>query len=130
MSFWSFWKQKPEEEKNILKSYKKEGENKSPTFPILMDYNFPKNLQEKISITQPYVFTSFIAWPCYWIYRGLEWNNQSQRLKLPVYIHKTYLHAKFIQVGIILTGLAVASMEPLRNSGIFQRNSGIHIKKI
>ncbi|XP_073838958.1 uncharacterized protein [Musca autumnalis] len=95
----------------------------SPPNPTLISHNFPKDFENKINTTKPYIFASLVTWPVYWLYRGLEWGRQRENMKLPMYIHRTYLHAKFLQIAIILTGVTVASMESLRHMDAKRSNS-------
>lgn len=56
--------------------------------PAFMSKNFANEFTNKIDTTKPYIFTSLVAWPLYWLYRGLEWSHKRQFIKLPVYIQR------------------------------------------
>uniref|UniRef100_A0A1I8MK11 HIG1 domain-containing protein n=1 Tax=Musca domestica TaxID=7370 RepID=A0A1I8MK11_MUSDO len=85
-----------------------------PPIPMMIGHNFPKDLEMKINTTKPYIFASLVSWPFYWLYRGLEWGRHRENVKLPAYIHRTHLQAKFLQFAIILTGITMASLESIR----------------
>ncbi|KAI9588672.1 hypothetical protein GQX74_004517 [Glossina fuscipes] len=78
-------------------------------FHEFLNNNFPSDFEHKLREVRPYIFTSFIMWPSYWLYRGLDWGYRRQYVHLPVYIHRTYLQAKIIQYGIISLGLLNAN---------------------
>ncbi|XP_058978588.1 uncharacterized protein LOC101901736 isoform X2 [Musca domestica] len=86
-----------------------------PPIPMMIGHNFPKDLEMKINTTKPYIFASLVSWPFYWLYRGLEWGRHRENVKLPAYIHRTHLQAKFLQFAIILTGITMASLESIRH---------------
>lgn len=54
----------------------------------IVEKNFPKDFNEKFQRGMPFVGASFIFWPIFWLYRGLDWGYQRQYVTLPVYIQK------------------------------------------
>ncbi|KAM7355572.1 uncharacterized protein ACRADG_001601 isoform 1-T1 [Cochliomyia hominivorax] len=97
-------------------------------FHEFVSNNLPADFAYKFNKTKPYILTSFIAWPLFWLYRGLEWSSYRQSTRLPMYIQKTYLQAKFMQFSIIMFGLTVASL--MENNGIeVPENTSNQIKR-
>ncbi|XP_037816277.1 uncharacterized protein LOC119606766 [Lucilia sericata] len=95
----------------------------SQQFNEFINNNMPVGFQQKLEQTKPYIMASFIAWPIFWLYRGLEWSSHRQNARLPMYIQKTYLQAKFMQFSIIMFGLTVASLMENSRTEIVENTS-------
>lgn len=57
-------------------------------FQNLVEHNFPSDFNEKLRRGMPFMGASFVIWPIFWLYRGLDWGYQRQYVSLPVYIQK------------------------------------------
>ncbi|XP_065362415.1 uncharacterized protein LOC135955919 isoform X1 [Calliphora vicina] len=132
MHFWPF---KKSENENKTKDIKNEDAsnkfsqfyNIGQQFNEFIHNNMPIGFEQKFNKTKPYIMASFIAWPVFWLYRGLEWSSHRQNARLPMYIQKTYLQAKFMQFSIIMFGLTLASL--MENSASEITNTSNEIKR-
>ncbi|KAM7355573.1 uncharacterized protein ACRADG_001601 isoform 2-T2 [Cochliomyia hominivorax] len=64
--------------------------------------------ENHVKSISPFLITGIIAWPSYWLYRGLEWHHIRGQEPLNVYIRKTYYRAKMLEFCILLTGILMA----------------------
>ncbi|XP_054733783.1 uncharacterized protein LOC129241473 isoform X2 [Anastrepha obliqua] len=81
-------------------------------FRDFIQKNAPLDFETKMARVRPFVFTSFIAWPAFWVYRGLDWSNKVHvERSLVAYINRTYHRAKFMQLAILSMGLIFAVYE-------------------
>ncbi|XP_037816278.1 uncharacterized protein LOC119606767 [Lucilia sericata] len=68
---------------------------------VMQSSEFEKQLRS----SSPFLITGLIAWPSYWLYRGLEWHSVRDVETLPSYIRKTFYRAKILEFCILLTGI-------------------------
>ncbi|XP_065362416.1 uncharacterized protein LOC135955919 isoform X2 [Calliphora vicina] len=64
--------------------------------------------EKQLSASSPFLITGLIAWPSYWLYRGVEWHRVRNIEPLPLYIRKTFYRAKVLEFCILLTGILMA----------------------
>ena len=57
-------------------------------FHNFIQNNMPHDFEYKLEKTKPYIAASFIAWPMFWLYRGLEWKSHRHNSRLGMYIQK------------------------------------------
>ncbi|XP_030386015.1 uncharacterized protein LOC115632878 isoform X2 [Scaptodrosophila lebanonensis] len=80
-------------------------------FVDFMNRNGPQGFAQKLHTMLPFLGVSFIAWPTFWLYRGYSWQQYRSIERIEAYIHRTFQHAKFMQVAIITAGLLLATMK-------------------
>ncbi|CAD7004734.1 uncharacterized protein LOC101463462 isoform X2 [Ceratitis capitata] len=81
-------------------------------FRDFLSKNAPLDFETKMARARPFIFASFIAWPAYWIYRGMDWSNRAHvERSLVTYINRTFHHAKLMQFAILGMGLMFAVYE-------------------
>ncbi|XP_011205848.2 uncharacterized protein LOC105227968 isoform X1 [Bactrocera dorsalis] len=81
-------------------------------FRDFLQNNAPLDFETKMARARPFIFASFIAWPAYWIYRGMDWSNRAHMERsLVTYINRTFHHAKLMQFTILGVGLMFAVYE-------------------
>lgn len=58
-------------------------------FRDFLQNNAPLDFETKMARARPFIFASFIAWPAYWIYRGMDWSNRAHlERSLVTYINR------------------------------------------
>ncbi|XP_067647723.1 uncharacterized protein [Eurosta solidaginis] len=81
-------------------------------FRDFLQNNAPLDFDTKMARARPFIFASFIAWPAYWMYRGMDWSNRAPvERSLVNYINRTFHHAKIMQFAILGLGLTFAMYE-------------------
>ncbi|EDV95534.1 GH15759 [Drosophila grimshawi] len=78
-------------------------------FTNFINRNAPQGFAPKLHNMLPYLGISFVAWPSYWIWRGIHWQTRRRSERIGLYIHRTFQHAKLMQVVILGIGLLMAS---------------------
>ncbi|XP_036337048.1 uncharacterized protein LOC118747167 [Rhagoletis pomonella] len=81
-------------------------------FRDFIQNNAPLDFETKMARARPFVFASFIAWPAFWMYRGMDWSNRAPlERSLVSYINRTFHQAKLMQFAILSLGLMFAVYE-------------------